>query len=167
MELISLTNFEKEFIELYGQSVLKKISTYIFDNEIQEAYLKSRDSPKTLFEFGLHYGILEIVAFCYCHLKCPININEEIQRYVSTLESSPDIFRDSSAVFSREPLISGGGCTGITIRTLDKFTEKRNECIKFLIRMKRFSCYTVTNGKFLYQIVDKYVKPYRLLEVSE
>jgi len=156
-----LTLLEQHFVDTYGEPVFNRIHQYIIDNDILDFYLKARDRPRDLFDFGFHYGIVEIVAFCYCVLKCPIDINEVIQGYYKSIDSSTEISKNINAV----PIESSGGQSGIIISTSDRFTPMRNKCIKFMIRMQKFSTYKVEKGKFIYSIVDKYIKLYRLLEV--
>jgi hypothetical protein len=157
-----LNLIEHRFVQVYGHPCFHRISEFIQKHDLLDYYLKARQSPHDLFEFGFHYGIIEIVAFCYCVLECPIEITSIIQGYYQSLTSSPDqATNDLNAV----PVETSGGRSGIIIGTLDKFTASRNECIKFMIRMQKFSRCKLTQGKFVYQIVNKYVEQYRLLDV--
>lgn len=156
------TPLEQRFVDVYGEPVFQRIHQYIIDNNILDFYLKARNKPRDLFDFGFHYGIVEIVAFCYCVLKCPIDINEVIQGYYKSIDSTDEISKDMNAVPIQS---SSGGQSSIIIGTSDRFTPMRRECIKFMIRMRNFSTYKMEKGKFIYSIVEKYIKLYQLLEV--
>ena len=164
------TVLEKRFLEVYGESVFERIQEFILENDILDFYLKSRGTPRELFDFGFHYGIVEIVAFCYCYLKVPLDIHQVIGGYYKSIGSTADTTDwDAKRPLGQNavPVHSGskdGNC-GIVIGTIDKFTPLRVECIRYLLRMQKFSRYRVQNGKFIYTIVDKYVESYRLLEV--
>jgi hypothetical protein len=165
---MELTPFEERFIQIYGDKIFQTIRQSIVDDNIMEFYLKVRD-PKDLFDFGFHYGIPEIVAFCYCVLKCPIDIDREIQSYYKMIESSPEIVEmigNRQLSLNSVPVSSSGGRAGITVGSIDTFTKKRIRCIKYIIKIRKFSRYTVEKGRFIYRIVDRYVDSYRLLEVN-
>jgi len=158
-----MNNLEKDFIEVYGVSTFNKINQYIQDNDIYEYYMLAKKN-NTLFKFGFHYGILEIVSYCYCVLKIPIIIDEFIDDYYKTIDTSVESESNLEA-----PLINNMSAnSGLTIAAWDKFTEKRNICAKYLIDMKKFSKYNIIRSKrkckFEYKIVDKYIKQYDLLK---
>lgn len=164
------TTLEKRFLEVYDESVFNRIQEFILENNILDFYLKARKTPGELFDFGFHYGIVEIVAFCYCAIKLPINISETIKGYYKSIGSSADTTDwDVKRPLGQNavPVHSGskdGNC-GLIVGTIDKFTPLRVECVRYLLRMQKFSKYKVEKGKFIYTIVDKYIKSYRLLEV--
>lgn len=156
------TPLEQQFLDVYGSPTFERIQDFVLRNDILDFYLKSRHSSRDLFDFGLHYGVIEIVAFCYCHLKVSVDINNVVSGYYKAITSSPDTIDSDEAT----PVYSeNGGNAGLIVGTIDKFTPSRLECIRFMIRMKKFSKYNVEKGKFIYTIVDKYVKSHRLLEV--
>lgn len=161
-----LTSLEQHFIQVYGNTVFHSIRGFIIESDILDFYLKARQTPCDLFDFGFHYGIVEIVAFCYCVLKCHIDINTVVNGYYKSIESSPEIAEGNRLCSITAPVESLGGKAGIVIETIDKFTPSRRKCIKFMILMKKFSRYKVEKRKFIYRIVEKYVEPYRLLEVQ-
>lgn len=167
---MELTPIEQQFLEVYSEPVFSRIQEFIVENDILDFYLKARKTPRDLFDFGFHYGIVEIVAFCYCTLRLPINIYATIGGYYKSIGSSADV-TDWEAKRplgqNATPVHSGSkdGKCGIVIGTIDKFTPLRLETIKYLIRMQKFSKYKVEKGKFIYTIVDRYIEPYRLLEV--
>lgn len=164
---MDLTPLEQQFRLVYGDTVFRQISEFIHKNNIVDFYVKARQTPQALFDFGFHYGIVEIVAFCYCVLKCPIDINTTVSGYYKSIGSSPEMIAELNGKLSpvTVPVTTSGGQSGIVFGTLDKFTPLRINCIKFMLAMKKFSRYKIVRGKFIYEIVDKYVEPYRLLKV--
>lgn len=167
---VERTVLEEKFLDVYGDSVFERIQEFIIASDILDFYLKARKTPRELFDFGFHYGIVEIVAFCYCTLRIPIDIHTTIGGYYKSIGSSADA-TDWDAKrplgLSATPVHSESqdAKCGLIVGTIDKFTPLRVECIRFMIRMQKFSRYRVQNGKFIYTIVDKYIEPYRLLEV--
>jgi hypothetical protein len=173
---MTTNNYEKQFIEIYGIEKFYEIYNFIKENDILDCYNKARDNPIQLCRFGFHYGIISIVAFCYCGLKLSLNIHDEINGYFKTVNSTTPELIDNAT--NREiysygvPIIhSQGANDGICIATIDKFTPGRTQCMKYLLRMIRFSKYTIVkNGptdkiKYSYKIVDKYINDYQLLAV--
>lgn len=166
---VERTVLEEKFLVVYGETVFARIQEFIIENDILDFYLKARKTSRELFDFGFHYGIVEIVAFTYCTLKIPIDINACIKGYYTSIGSSAD----ATDWDAKRPLgmnatpvhTSNDGKCGLVVGTIDKFTPLRVETIRYLIRMQKFSKYRVEKGKFIYTIVDKYIEPYRLLEV--
>ena len=179
MDNLPETELEKRFIKIYGLEKFSLIKDFIIENDILDFYLKARNKAMDLFNFGFHYGIIEIVAFCYCSLKLPIDINGVIDGYYKLIESSVEaieIANGREVSVTQVPVETEKGTKqGIVIGTIDQatawmgFTESRLNCIKYMIRMQKFSKYKIIKGsgnpKFIYQIVDKYVNSYKLLEV--
>lgn len=190
---------DAKFIEIYGQHVYDEIKEYIIKNEILDIYLVMKDKVETLFDFGFHYGIPEIVAFCYCIMKYEVDIPNVVQGYYKTITADePELIENDplgrpmmrSGVVPIETGLSDRD--GITVASIDKFTQRRKKCIEYIIRMKKFSRSTIirdtlpknltkieltckgefyynnlrTNKlKFMYKIVDKYIDDYQLLSV--
>lgn len=170
-----LNSYEKLFSDTYGEGYFDDIKQFILQNDLMDFYQKAREDPDLLLHFGFHYGILAIVAFCYCKLQVKTDINNVIGGYFKTINSTtPEtiIVEDGT----QKP-VSGVGVPiiysdsakdGITFATIDKYTEARVKCMNYLLRMKKFSKYEIERvqyGKprYMYQIVDKYVEHYQLL----
>lgn len=137
---------EELFIEDFGQEEYEKIQEFIFNNCLLSIYEKSRESSETLFYFGLDYGLLSLVIFCYCRLNIEIDIDESITRCTRCTR-----------------------CTHGT-RCQNNHSDKTitNRIIQFLERIKRYSqCKIIRKDNkchFLYSIVPKYLHQYKLLD---
>lgn len=169
-----MNELELGFIKTCGQDVYDEITEYIIDNDILDFYMKARTTTMDLFNFGFHYGILPIVAYCYCKLKLPIDIHSTVSGYFKYVNSETPTTTESDA--------SGKSMTGIGVElisnphandgiffgTLDKYTKARTACMEFLLNMKKFSRVTIIRQdkacNFIYTIVEKYVSEYHLLE---
>jgi hypothetical protein len=167
---------EQQFIQTYGLAHFNLIWRYIEENDIMEFYQKGRKTPEDLLYFGFHYGLVSIVAFCYCKLKVPIDLHGVLSKdfqIVGSADLDVETNSNNQAMFSSGvPIESNPGAKeGMVISTWDKFSLKRTKCFEFLCRMKNFSSYKVeknNKGKnvFMYTIVDKYVEGYKLLDVT-
>lgn len=151
-----MCKYEVEFIKVFGQKTFEKVQKYIVENDLVTAYMKAREDPQDLFKFAFHYGIIQIVSFCYCILKISVDIHEAIGGYHISIQSGDN---SSTQVLAE----SGGFNKGISISTMDKYTNKRNECIVYMEKVRRYSVYTKKDKKFLYQVKDKYIEDYQLL----
>lgn len=170
-----MNEIETQFIKIYGKKTYEKIKNYVIDSDIGIYYdlcTKSGD-PNDLFKFGFHYGILEIVAFCYCYLKIEANINDIISGYYSVFESENPISIeqdfDRNVYKGRTAVPTGYQRTKMIAATIDKYTVYRKKCIDYLINIRKYSKYNVSrsNGKviFSYQINEKHIEPNNLLNV--
>jgi hypothetical protein len=172
IEDVKLTDIEQEFIATLGVNVFYDVYEYIKYHEIIDFYNKARKSNdgKELCLFGVHYGILAIVVFCYCKLKVSLDIDNVTNGYFKTINSTTIEVCDNDEMQIGTPLIHGNYRDGITLATIDKFTLQRSQCIQFLIRMKRFSKFVIEQNciykkqHYIYTIVDTYVDKYKLLE---
>jgi len=172
-----LTTFETEFIEIFGIDKFEKVYDFMQHNNILDFYKKAKNDANDLFNFGVSYGILTIVAFTYCHCKIKVDIFETINGYFkhvnSTTPETPETITENCQIkeVSRIgiPLIYNSHAKdGMVFATIDKYTKQRSQCIKYLTKMKQFSKYdiqTTKNNKniFMYQIIDRYIEPYELL----
>lgn len=149
---------ELQFNQIYGSSVTDKIKAFLINNELLPHYIKIKDNPDELLRFGVHYGIIELVAFCYCHLKCPVDISEIVSGYNITIYSSLNI--ENKVALETESANSK-----MSAVTIDKYTENRQKCISYLIDMKKFSKCKFINKKAIYTINPIYVEDYKLLNV--
>jgi hypothetical protein len=152
---------EKEFIDVFGIKIYDNIKNYIIENDIMDFYMISNNDPYLLLKFGFRFGILPIVAFCYCINKCKVHLNNLIGEFYINI--STDTINDNDYSI---PLVHDMNARdGITLTTFDKYTICRNKCVQYMVDMKKFSRYTLEKGKFMYMICDKYVEQYNLLSV--
>jgi len=177
LDINNLNQFEKQFIEVYGLNHFYDIFEYIQNNEIMDFYMKDRNTAEDLLQFGFHYGLVSLVAFCYCKLKVSVDILETISKDFKIINSdipeTLELDNHSGRYMFRAgvPIIhSPNARDGMMIATWDKFTPYRQKCFDYLVRMKRFSkckMEPVNNGKlkYTYTIVDKYIDGYKLLDV--
>ena len=170
-----MSDYEQKFIEVYGLERLKRLSVFMEAHGLIEKYQQVRASPIELCGFGFQYGLVEIVAFCYCHLKISLDIRQVVDGHFKIVNSTQPEFTELTPD-GREVARLGiptihhfGAPDGMVIATLDEFTAGRRACLDYLLRMIRFSRYTITkDGRafhYLYRVVDKYIDSYRLLEV--
>ena len=140
-----------------------------------EQYATARNSPMELCLFGFQYGLVEIVAFCYCSLKISLEINEVINGYFKIVNSTVPEFCEKEGKYEKVeigiPILHQFQANdGLMISTLDKFTEGRRRCMNYLLRMKKFSKYSIQKKNhqysYWYRIVDKYISDYSLLDVQ-
>ena len=161
-----MNQYETEFIETFGVNVFYDVLEYITHHDIIDFYNKS-NNPEDLLMFGFHYGILPIVAFCYCKLKVTTDIDDVVNGYFKNVNSTT-IENDNGNANIGIPLIhSYSNKDGIILATIDKFTGARKECMKYLLSMKKYSKYNIVREKsklkYKYKIVDRYVDEYKLL----
>jgi len=172
-KLHDLNEYEKEFIQIYGMEYFIELAEFIKEHDIYEYYNKARNNPMDLLHFGFHYGIISIVAFCYCQLKLSLEIHEVVNGYFKSVNSTTPEFieigegnREISCI-SVPIIYSPGSKDGIVFATIDKFTTMRQKCMNYLLKMIRFSKVDLKKDKkkykYIYTIVDKYVQDYQLL----
>jgi len=161
---------EHAFAEIYGADRLESLSEFIRIHDLTDQYLRIRDDPVELCTFGFQYGLVEIVAFCYCHLRIALDIRKVLDGHFKILNST--LLKDDERQITafQVPLIySKDSPDGLVITTLDEYTAGRRECLAYLTRMIRFSRYTITRRgrefQYAYRVVDKYIEPYQLLKV--
>lgn len=170
----ALTIYEKQFIETYGQDHFNELFDFIKDNDIVDFYNKARNDPNDLCYFGFHYGLITIVAFCYCKLKLELDIHSITNGYFKQVNSSTIEYhqeKNRQMAINTPVIYDPSAPDGIIFATIDKFTAKRVRCLNYLIKMIKFSRYKFKKEtakeklKYYYTIVDKYIEAYRLLEV--
>jgi len=153
------TQLEYEFIDTFGIKIYSNIKNYIIINDIMDFYMLHRNDVYSLLKFGFRYGLLPIVAFCYCVKKCKVYLNNLIGEFYINISSETISDNTNATLLTHDKNANDG----ITIITFDKYTINRNECAKYLVDMKKFSRYTLEQGKFMYRIQDKYIEQYNLL----
>lgn len=176
-DLNTLTQYEKDFVKIYGLNDLFRIFEYMKGHDILDFYRKSRDDPTQLLDFGFHYGIIQIVAFCVCHLEVEFDILQTISGDYKIINSDiPEVVDEDNQgrqmTRAGVPIIhTPSAPDGMIITAWDKFSPARNECLKYLVRMKTFSKRVPkTNEKtkriqHFYKINPRHVKGYKLLDV--
>ena len=66
---------EVEFLRYYTQNMYQKIQQYVLEYSLSDEYIRACKDKDDLLKFGFYHGILPIVAFCYCVLKCEVDID--------------------------------------------------------------------------------------------
>ncbi|MCJ7636416.1 MAG: hypothetical protein MUO21_02910 [Nitrososphaeraceae archaeon] len=143
----------ENFTEIYGQQCVNEIYDFMIENELLVEFEKIKNSKNDLFEFGVKYGIIEIVRFLYEQINVEYDHNV-ILGFDTTLNSSTET---TNSMVTSQPITTGSSNNKLTIQVLDKFSKNRNICINYLIRMKRYSKQRCSNKKFYYRFNRKYI----------
>lgn len=161
-----MNKYENEFIDTFGVNVFYDVWDYIKYHDLIDFYNISKSDPLDLFMFGFHYGIMPIIMFCYCKLKVTIDIDNVVNGYFKTINSTT---LDNNEI-GASIIHSHGNKDGIILATIDKFTLARKACMKYIMSMKKYSKYIIQSEnkklKFMYTIVDRYVDEYNLLKCN-
>lgn len=153
-------------IAMYAPPEIRTIlSNYIaFDDNIEETcdYLVKNDlvikfeniikssSKSNLLKFAVEYGLLGLTKYLYLYERISFDIPNAVLNNNIKIET----IIDPTMV-----LVEGDGAnTSLNIRTIDRFTVKRNECYNFLLYVKRYSTYTYKEKQFLYTFNTKYIE---------
>lgn len=102
-----------------------------------------------LLRFSFKYGILSITRFIYEHLNHTFEMHM-LTEYVGTASDSQN--KDISYI---QPMVAVGGdgsdTSSLKFSIEDKYSKCRNECITYILNMKKFSTYISSNKKFYYR----------------
>lgn len=139
-----------DFINSRGMEVYETIQEYIINNKLADEFDSLKTNYDKLFEFAIKYGILEIVKYLYEDKN--IIYNMKIITSFDTKITTQDLAPDSV------PISNGNGNSGLNMQLWDKFSIKRNECIKYLFDMRKKSVLINNNGQFFYKLNTKYLK---------
>ncbi len=135
----------KEFIKYSGQDNYNEVFEFIEDNELQRKLFDVIDDNEKLFKFSIRYGVLEITKFLFEHINYSYDLKE-------ILEYSTKIGEETFPDDTNVPIMSDtGGTIGLHIEHIDKYGKKREECIKYLINMRKKSRMTTFNKHFYYK----------------
>nr|QBK88783.1 MAG: hypothetical protein LCMiAC01_04650 [Mimivirus LCMiAC01] len=136
-----------EFVGIYGKDALDDIYNKLIKYDILEKFSDVIDDINKLFEFSVHYGLLKIVKYLYEYKEAKFyhdilntyrpNFNTNMDKNAQTIESGS----------SRN--------TSLNVAIWDNFTVDRQECVRYLVYMKRYSRYSYKNKKFIYQYNKK------------
>ena len=139
-----------EFIEIYGLDRYNKLVDYIVENNLVEEFNKAYMDKDKLFEFAVKYGMLDIVTFLYEYIRVSYNFNIVTGHNNKIAEKE----LDPNAV----PInaLTDGSC-GLNISFQDRYSKRRNECLRYLINIRSKSKMSFSNGNFFYRLSDKYV----------
>ena len=140
----------EEFRGLYGDDRCDEVINYVIGNNLTDEFFDAYLDLDELFKFSVHYGLLDVVKFLYIHKNLPYNLST-IQEYNSKIESSSQEGSNLAA-----PVMAGGANSGLRISRWDKHSQGRNECIRFLMDMKKYSKYIYRNKKHIYMFNVKY-----------
>ena len=169
-----MTQFEQHFQEVFGLDRFQELVNFIQLHDLLSQYQKVRNSPEELCRFGFQYGLIEIVAFCYCCLKISLDISDVINGHFKIVNSTIPEFTENEfgrmiTGFQESVLHRPSANDGLVMTTLDKFTEGRQKCLNYLLKMKKFSKFVIQKAgsrySYQYRIVDKYISAYNLLNV--
>lgn len=131
------------------------IAKYKLDDEIQEILKLNGDILcENLMKFSIRYGILSILRFMYEHLNFNFNISL-INEYagINDSQKSNNMVDMSNAITSDGSVATESD--GIQIAMSDKYSYKRNECITYMLQMKKYSTLTPKNKRFYYTFNKK------------
>lgn len=150
-----LNQIEAEFVDNFGLEIASLTKNFIVEHGFDAEYRQASNNFSNLLLFGMKYGLVEIVAYCYCVKQVPVDIPSLIQQYTGKVENP--IIPDNCVT------VDGQRSSNISLgaNLWDRFSYQRQSCIQFLYRMIKFS-HRFKNSN-LYKIVPKYIEPYRLL----
>ncbi|QKF93873.1 hypothetical protein QKU48_gp0415 [Fadolivirus algeromassiliense] len=139
-----------KFIEYVGYDKYIEVKEYIETNKLLDEFRGVIINNNNLFEFSVRYGIIEIVKFLYEHIGVTYNLNNitDYNIRIEGREANPNMASVNS---------DSGGNVGMNIAITDKYTRKRNECMRYLIEMRKKSKMYSKNGQFYYSINKRYV----------
>ncbi|AYV82147.1 MAG: hypothetical protein Homavirus11_3 [Homavirus sp.] len=142
----SILNFNK----IYGDQMCDNLFTYMLDNNIYDEFFDSYNNYNKLFKFGLRYGIFEIIEYLYVHKGVSYDTSMFNEFYMN-LSSCDEVDPNKVA-------IEGSGIhTGLHISKMDKYTKNRNQCINYLLKLRKYSVYKYVNKKHIYTFNKKYI----------
>jgi len=153
---------ESEFSTVFNEQTIQSIVNFIHEHGLVDKYLDVSEDPNKLFDFGMEYGLIEIIVYCYCIKKCSVDIHGIIQKYTGKVDSHNDN-NDNCILVDSSSNTGLGGLKGQVV--WDRFSYRRQACLNYLHRMIKFSKCSKHGQKFMYTIVDKYIDQYRLLNL--
>ena len=139
------------FTKIYGQTCVDEIYEYMVENDLLTEFYKIKNKPKKLFNFGIKYGIIEIVKYLYEHLNIEYDHNI-ILGFDTQLKSNIH----QNTLINAQPILTGSSNDKLRIEVIDKFTKNRKICIKYLIDMKKYSKFRCSKCVFYYKFDVKY-----------
>ena len=138
----------EEFTEFSTVEKYEETLLFLKDNNILDEFSGALQDLETLLYLSIKYGLYDIVVFLYVQKNIPYNYD----LLVNMITNIPEQERDLEKVAAS----SGGDKRGINFSIDDKFTTRRNQCIKFLICVKKYSNLQYVRGKFMYRFNKKY-----------
>lgn len=144
----SFISFDEEY-----ESTFDYIKKYNLETELNQILnLNDNKLYDALLRFSFKYGILSITRFIYEHINYPFEIHM-LTEYVST---SGETTNKASTDANATNMIAVGGGDGSDRGSLrfaieDKYSKTRNECISYILNMKKYSSYISQNKKFYYK----------------
>lgn len=126
---------EVEFLRYYTNNMYQKVQQYIIDYNLFEEYNKSVKDKDELLKFGYYYGILPIVAFCYCILKCEVDIDKFVKRPLDIKYEKFKYRRQQCAEYLTN------------IKKYSRYTTKNNRFIYYIVE-KYIEDYDLLNVQF-------------------
>jgi hypothetical protein len=149
-----MNNIIDEF-QKYGENLpetIGYIKRFGLEGELDNILTTYKDTElcDNLFKFGFKYGILSIVKFLYEVVNHPYEVgifNDFI---------APDNSKKKEEVVATNLVTVGddagaGDSDPLRFTIGDKYSKGRNECINYLIGMKKYSTYFSKNKKFWYR----------------
>ena len=121
------------------------------NNLIEKLYacLETYYPLSALFEFSLEYAILPILEFIYEIKKYKYNF-KSLEKYMPAIKPSSNDENNKIAIETGK-----NNKTQFKIQFQDQYSHRRQGCIKYLLRMRRYSKYNYENGNFYYQFNKK------------
>jgi hypothetical protein len=145
-----IINSFKLFDEEY-QLTFDYIKKYNLETELNQILnLSDNKLYDALLRFSFKYGILSIIRFIYEQINYPFEIHM-LTEYVSTSGDS-----ETKTNANATNMVAVGGGDGSDTGSLrfaieDKYSKTRNECISYILNMKKYSSYISQNKKFYYK----------------
>ena len=145
-----IINSFKLFDQNY-QETFDYIKKYNLESELDQILKNNNKIYESLLKFSFEYGILSITRFIYEQINYPFEIHI-ITEYVSTSNQNQNKNTENAnnmVSVSGNNNDSDSGSLRFAIE--DKYSKTRNECISYILNMKKYSSYVSKNKKFYYR----------------
>lgn len=143
----------KDFINIYGDNTYKNIEEYLIKNNLVTDFYNTNYDLYKLFDFSLEYGIIELVQFLYENKGITYNFNI-ISKYYKKIEDNTSTDINSIPIINQQC-----GKDGLNIKFEDKFSINRDQCLNYLLNIRKKSIMNIKNGNFYYKYnISKYNK---------
>lgn len=151
-----MTNLIEKFINIHGDEKTNEIVNYMIDNEIYDQFDNIKNDTIKLFNFGVKYGIIEVVRFLYEKVNIEYDFNV-IYEFNSVLDKSINNPQNNLVSgIANTQIQTGSSNDKVSIEIWDKFTHNRKVCISYLVNMMKYSKQRSSNKKFYYKFNPKY-----------
>ena len=153
-----LINFGEYCIDETYEETFEYIKKNNLDDEIQQILaLNGISLCENLMKFSMRYGILSILRFMYEYINYQFNM-DYMNDFVGIDKSSKE--QNNMSATSMVATVDGDAVSSIDGGSLryslhDKYSKQRNECISYIVEMRKYSSMVSQNKKFYYKFNKK------------